>query len=337
MRWFQLGHIGSGSFGAVHGRIDVDTGKLLAVKVLNLKRPEGPYMGKEWNLASYLAKKRECEALSHINHPHIVDYIASKGWEGPCPIPEIFMAHKDRNFISLIYGGGSVLPIEDLAHDVFFQMLQALDCLAANNSIHRNVKPENILCTQLPDGRYHFELGDFGICNNAANAVTPFGSPLFQAPEVGKHEPVELQTHKVDVWSLFVTMLWTLNINGFRTIHEQNLIWDPRQAVLGAAPGLPQLWEMSIVEPLERASAAQMLIKCFNGKGLVSDPASIPSITQERMEFMIQTSPPMPPSRTFAQAMTRPMRPFPQSPPQPNGGRTKGSRQIEPFRVDRIN
>ncbi|KAJ5613780.1 hypothetical protein N7528_007434 [Penicillium herquei] len=335
MRWFPLGQLGSGSFGAVHQGLDVDTGRFLAVKVL--KRPGGPYMGKEWNLALYSAKKREVEALSHINHPHIVDYIASQGWEGPSPIPEIVMELKAGNLRSLISGSGVVLSIQSLARDLCFQMLQALDCLAANNTIHRNVKPENILCTPLLDGRYHFELGDFGICNNAANTAATLGSALFQAPEVSTHGYVELQTHKMDVWSLFVTILWTLDTNRFRAKYDGNLTQEPWKAVLEAAPGLYELWEMSIFDPLERASAAQMLIKCFNGNGLVSDIASIPPINQERMEVMMETSPPLPPSRPRSRAMTRPMRLLHQGLPQPNQGGKKVTRQSEPFRIGKIN
>src|SRR4051812_21415229 len=82
-----------------------------------------------------------------------------------------------------------------VAESVFHQMLQALDCLAINGIIHRDVKPENILYVTRPDDQYQFQLGDFGLCNRAASAATTVGSPLYMAPEMFQKGE---QTHKVD-------------------------------------------------------------------------------------------------------------------------------------------
>ena len=71
-----------------------------------------------------------------------------------------------------------------IADSVFQQMLQALDCLAWNGIVHRDVKPENILYVSQPGGQYQFHLGDFGLCNRAISAVTTVGSPLYMAPEM---------------------------------------------------------------------------------------------------------------------------------------------------------
>jgi serine/threonine protein kinase len=43
--------------------------------------------------------------------------------------------------------------------------------------------------------------------------MTYAGSELYMAPEMFRKGG---QTSKLDVWSLFVTMLWTLDIGGFR-------------------------------------------------------------------------------------------------------------------------
>lgn len=99
-------------------------------------------------------------------------------------------------------------PITDLAHTVLHHMLQAIDCLAIGGIIHRDVKPENILYVS-HQGQYHFQLGDFGFSHRAVFAATFAGSPLYMAPEMFRGGK---QTHKVDVWSLYVTMLWTLDV-----------------------------------------------------------------------------------------------------------------------------
>jgi len=89
------------------------------------------------------------------------------------------------------------------------------------------------------------------------------------------------QTHKVDVWSLFVTMLWTLDIRNFRKMaNEFKSIADIQNAVLSAAldEQVAQIREMAIVNPEERASAAQMLVKCFDGKGLSTPRNKVPAL-----------------------------------------------------------
>jgi serine/threonine protein kinase len=66
------------------------------------------------------------------------------------------------------------------------------------------VKPENILYVSQPNGQYQFQLGDFGLCNRTVSAETYTGSPVYMASEMYLNGS---QTSKLDIWSLFVTML----------------------------------------------------------------------------------------------------------------------------------
>ncbi|KAF2188147.1 hypothetical protein K469DRAFT_737535 [Zopfia rhizophila CBS 207.26] len=180
----------SRQFGTVHRAVNVDSGKLMAVKIL--QQPTG-------------ALKQDY-ALKH--EPHIVDYIASQGWDGP--EIEIFIGLKKRTLESLVKSR-SCPPITD---SVFYHMLQALDY--------------------------------FSLCNRTISVLTSVGSPIYIAPEIFQKGK---QTHKID----------TLNVGEFR------------QAVLFAALSIDtvlKIREMVIVNPEERASVAQMLIKCYNREGL---------------------------------------------------------------------
>jgi serine/threonine protein kinase len=141
------------------------------------------------------------------------------------------MGLKEGSLESLIDSGG-VVP-ESVANTVFFHILQAIDCLANEGIIHRDVKPANILYVSQLDGQYQFQLGDFGLCNRAISAATYAGSPIYIAPEMYHKGD---QTSKLDVWSLFVTMLWTLDVGEFRRKCDQfKSIKDIQEAVLAAS------------------------------------------------------------------------------------------------------
>ncbi|CEJ62749.1 hypothetical protein PMG11_11240 [Penicillium brasilianum] len=272
MRYTKVAVLGSGQFGIVYKAIDIDAGKLLVVKIL--QQPDQA-ANELWRQSVYYALKREVETLSRISH----------GWDGP--LVEIFMGLKEGNLRSLV-NNGTVLSITDLAHCVFHQMLQALDCLAVHEIVHRDVKPENILYTSLPGAQYHFQLGDFGLCNRTVSAVTSVGTPLYMAPEVPEKGN---QTHMVDVWSLFVTMAWTLDVEGFHLKSEKFVsIQEVHQAISSAALKIEIIQEMARVDPHQRASAAQMLLKCFDGNGLVTPGHRITPIDLAKAETKASTA-----------------------------------------------
>ncbi|KAJ5751397.1 Protein kinase ATP binding site [Penicillium nucicola] len=60
-------------------------------------------------------------------------------------------------------------------------------------------------------------------------------------------------------------MAWTLDIDGFRESSEQfKCLQHAHQAILAAASKIEVIQEMARVDPDERASAAQMLVKTNN-------------------------------------------------------------------------
>jgi hypothetical protein len=95
------------------------------------------------------------------------------------------------------------------------------------------MKPKNILYISQLGGQYQFQLRDFGLCNRAVNAITYASSRLYLTPEMFQKGG---QTSKLDAWSLLVTMLWTLDIGGFRqSWHQFESAEDAQDAVLSAA------------------------------------------------------------------------------------------------------
>ncbi|KAK8074552.1 kinase-like protein [Apiospora hydei] len=273
IRYYATSLLGAGAFGEVRKAIDVDSGLVMAVKAV---RPPSAIADEAVRMKFYQQFKREVEALSSCKHPCILDFIWLDEWDGFSP--KIFMGLKDGTLTSLIRSGAHP-RVERLSQTVLHHMLQALDYLTCiKGIIHRDVKPDNILYV-VKDGQYHFQLGDMGLSNQARLAVTKAGTQIFMAPELTQEKPP--QTDKLDVWSLFVTMLWTLDSDGFRAkaqIFTGELAAQSEVLRLADDPNLAKLADMGRADPEKRASAAQMLIKNFEGKGLVTARAQVPPI-----------------------------------------------------------
>ena len=76
------------------------------------------------------------------------------------------------------------------------------------------MKPANAIYMSQPGGKYQFQLGDIlGSANRAVSAETSCGSPMYMAPEIFNKGA---KTSKADIWSLLITILWTLNVGELR-------------------------------------------------------------------------------------------------------------------------
>ncbi|EFY84639.1 calcium/calmodulin-dependent protein kinase [Metarhizium acridum CQMa 102] len=254
IRYSRREVLGSGAFGEVWKVANIDSGEYLAVK--RVKRPA---------LLSddFVRLKREVETLSRISHRHIVEYRTAQ-WEDQHL--EIFMEIKAGNVEDLVRGGVFITEPAS-ASLLFHHLLQALDYLASLEIIHRDVKPENILYTPLPDGSRLYQLADFGLANIVADAQTFAGSGIYMAPELD-NGPQWPQTPKMDVWSLFVTLTYAMNVGGFREkpLHTTALRIKAVQEAANEVIFQP-LRDMAIEDPSQRATAGDMLDKLFAGVG----------------------------------------------------------------------
>lgn len=89
---------------------------------------------------------------------------------------------------------------EDVAAEWARQLLQGLFTLHKLGVIHRDIKPDNLLCT----GQGVLKIADFGWCAEISEAPTVLaGTFQYMAPEVLQNLP---QTEKADVWSAGVTL-----------------------------------------------------------------------------------------------------------------------------------
>lgn len=108
--------------------------------------------------------------------------------------------------------------------------------------------------------------------------------PFTWAPEMF-HKGAQIS--KVDVWSLFVTMLRTLNVGEFRQQCNQfKSPEDAREAVAASKiDTVSKIQERAIVKSEKCASAAQMPVKCYNRIGLTTPRTQVPALTRNRFQL----------------------------------------------------
>jgi serine/threonine protein kinase len=166
---------------------------------------------------------------------------------------------------------------DQLSTAVLEQMLSALDYLAYMNMCHRDVKPENILYWDSSDD-ITFQLADFGLSNHSLLAVTKCGTGYYEAPELNPEYGNFAQSPKMDVWSLFATIADIHQKFSFPPTRAKTYA-DVLRAIRAAALEAPSLADMVRENPHHRASAAQLLVAHFGGRGLSTPRAQVPPIS----------------------------------------------------------
>ncbi|KJZ74769.1 hypothetical protein HIM_05886 [Hirsutella minnesotensis 3608] len=191
-----------GAFGQVFKAVDRSTGHLFAIKVVDLTI----YQDGDIEAARALLHK-EIKVMERVKHEHIIELLGHQRFDTLSP--EIFMPLRDGSLSLLARSPSLRINHDQLSLMVLEQMFQALDYLANENLIHRDIKPDNILYSDLGDGRYLFQLADFGLAHHSSLAVTLCGTGYFQAPELWPQvSKVHAgQSHKLDIWSLFATIV----------------------------------------------------------------------------------------------------------------------------------
>jgi serine/threonine protein kinase len=279
--------IGEGQFGAVYRAVDLESGHAFAVKVIKLHQ----FPDVEQARAVAHREVKALQKLSHVccvsfpspfgsstpadkSQKHIIEFLGHDRWESP--EPEIFMPLRPGSLRSLAKSTVRRWTDDQLSMAVLEQMLSALDYLACMNVCHRDVKPENILYYDTSDNVI-FQLADFGLANHSLLAVTKCGTGYYEAPELYPEYGQFAQSPKMDVWSLFATIADIHRKFSFPPTQAKTYV-DVLRAIRAAALEAPSLADMVRENPHHRASAAQVLVLHFGGRGLSTPRAQVPPI-----------------------------------------------------------
>jgi len=215
-----LAPIGSGGSATVYQGMELALNRKVAVKVLHT--PVRDAKGRE-------AFSRECGLAGEVGqHPNAAN-IYTSGFDGDRPY--IVMQYYVRGSLASRLASGLPLQVPEVL-STGIQIASALQFAHNLGILHRDVKPENILCDAFEEP----VIADFGIATDRDAATMSLHhamTPAFAAPEVlryGGGWPVS------DVWSLAAT-LYTL-LAGHPPFWDRSRS-DPRanaQAVAGPLP-----------------------------------------------------------------------------------------------------
>ncbi|CAK69929.1 unnamed protein product (macronuclear) [Paramecium tetraurelia] len=188
IQWKKGELIGQGSFGRVYKCMDIKTGRILAVKQIELG-----YVEKE-SLESF---HQEIKILQQLKHKNIVEY---------------YGCDEDNNHLSILLefvGGGSIAQMmkkfksnlkEPVIQKYVTDILHGLVYLHKKGIIHRDIKGANIIV----DTKGVCKLADFGCSIIGLNAYSLKGTPNWMAPEVINGQETGRYS---DIWSLGCTII----------------------------------------------------------------------------------------------------------------------------------
>jgi hypothetical protein len=168
--WQKGKLLGAGAFAKVYKGLDQDTGKLLAIKQVDLK-------GVNYNEEKFNALESEILLLSSLDHPHIVKYL---GMERNENYLNIFLDFVPGGSIESVYGDFAFS--EEVVRNYTKQILEGLVYLHSKNILHRDIKAANLLL----DNNGQVYLSDFGASKKLTSQLKKEkileGTPNYMAP-----------------------------------------------------------------------------------------------------------------------------------------------------------
>ncbi len=194
-RYEVIRRIGRGAMGEVFLAEDRILKRKVALKFLIL--PEGLDLVEKSEAEARFY--REAQAAARLNHPNIVVVHDIDEIDGR---PYISMEYLEGETLDRVLSRGPLSA--EVAVEIIFQILEALDYAHEKGVIHRDIKPDNIFLTR----KGSVKITDFGIARIVDSPITTqtrlvVGTPGYMSPEQVKGEPVDRRT---DIFSCGVLL-----------------------------------------------------------------------------------------------------------------------------------
>ncbi|MEN3536976.1 serine/threonine-protein kinase [Microbispora sp. ZYX-F-249] len=293
--------IGRGTMGTVWRAYDRSLGREIAVKEIRQDPSLSPRQRQELRERMM----REGRMAARVSHPSVAtihDVIVSDG------IPWIIMELVEGRSLEQVIDEEGPLPPR-LVAEIGYDLLGALRAAHAQNILHRDVKPANVLLTET--GRV--VLTDFGIAKALGdNALTQtgmvIGSPGYTAPERARGEHTGPES---DLWSLGATLYFA--VEG-RPAYERATVGETLAALMTEKADPPRQ-----AGPLRQVLDG-LLEKDHTARLTPERAAAILRVIADTPTGSIPAVPPAPPAPSPRPAPAGPVAPVASAAPVAQGG-----------------
>ncbi|KAL0271025.1 UNVERIFIED_CONTAM: hypothetical protein PYX00_008270 [Menopon gallinae] len=184
-RYITLNQLGDGTYGSVVLGQRIDTGEKVAIKKMKRK-----YYS--WDEAMNLREVKSLKKLSHANVVKLKEVIREND-----TLYFVF-EYMQANLYQLMKDRDRLFP-EPVIRNMVFQILQGLAFMHRNGFFHRDMKPENLLCS----GPELVKIADFGLAREIRSRppYTDYVSTRwYRAPEVLLHSTT--YGSPIDIWAV---------------------------------------------------------------------------------------------------------------------------------------
>ncbi len=189
-KFVALKMVGQGGMGVVYVGRQIGFERVVAIKILSQVQNSSSQVSKRF--------EREAKSIARIVHQNVVQLIDSGFEDGVAYIIMEYVQGRELSSIS-----PSELSGQIIAH-ITHQILNALAEAHAQNVIHRDLKPDNIMITEDAGDKYFVKVLDFGLAAlTDSSKITisgqALGTPWYMSPEQATASPVTTMT---DLYSL---------------------------------------------------------------------------------------------------------------------------------------